>query len=92
MKTLGWKLGNNVFFTKWTFIILLIIIFTGLIIIINDILFAILCFIILAILAMAFVKFEILHLFTWYIPFFVLYSISYPFFVCCKIKMDRVAK
>lgn len=88
MKTLGWKLGNNVFFTKWTFIILLIIIFTGLIIIINDILFAILCFIILAILAMAFVKFEILHPFTWYIPFFVLYSISYPFLVYIGEKPD----
>ena len=73
--------NGNVFALEWTWVILLMIILTVLIIITDHVLITVLCFVVLAIVAMAIVKFEILHPFTWYIPFFVLYSISYPLLV-----------
>jgi oligosaccharide repeat unit polymerase len=42
----------------------------------------------LAIISMAVVRFDLLHPFTWYIPFFFLYSASVPILVWLQIKDD----
>lgn len=75
------NIGNRIFVTNWMMILILITILSFIIIVTKDTFIGILSFIIVTITVMVKVRLELLHPFTWFVPLFMLYSISYPLLV-----------
>lgn len=66
---------------RWILLLISIVILSSVMIISHNLLVSIIAFFIFTIVLISLVDFDILHPFTWFSPFFTLYSVSYPFLV-----------
>ncbi|MFD0961664.1 O-antigen polymerase [Paenibacillus chungangensis] len=75
------NIDNRIVVSNWMMLLIFITILSFLIIVSKDTFIAILSFFIVTITVMVKVRFDLLHPFTWFVPLYMLYSISYPLLV-----------